>query len=149
MTFEIILRYVHFISIFAIVGTLVAEHLLLKNDMTRAELNRVARIDGVYGLASLALLGAGLTLWLGSIGKSAVFYSNNWIFQTKIALVIIVGLLSIYPTIFFIRNRRGKPDEIVKIPNAIFWSLRFELLLIFTIPVLAGLMAKGIGLSLD
>ena len=61
MTFEIILRYVHFISIFAIVSTLVAEHLLLKNDMTRAELNRVARIDGVYGLASLALLGAGLT----------------------------------------------------------------------------------------
>ena len=57
MTFEIILRYVHFISIFAIVGTLVAEHLLLKNDMTRAELNRVASIDGVYGLASLALLG--------------------------------------------------------------------------------------------
>ena len=149
MTFEIILRYVHFISIFAIVGTLVAEHLLLKNDMTRAELNRVARIDGVYGLASLALLGAGFTLWLGSIGKPAVFYSNNWIFQTKIALVIIVGLLSIYPTIFFIKNRRGKQDEPVKIPRFIFWLLRFELLLIFIIPVLAGLMAKGIGLSLD
>lgn len=149
MTFEIILRYVHFLSIFAIVGTLVAEHLLLKNDMTRAELNRVARIDGVYGLASLALLGAGLTLWLGSIGKPALFYSGNWIFKIKIGLVIIMGLLSIYPTIFFIKNRRGKQDEPVKIPRFIFWLLRFELLLIFIIPVLAGLMAKGIGLSLD
>jgi putative membrane protein len=35
---EIILRYVHFISIFAIVGSLVSEHLLMKKEMTRLEL---------------------------------------------------------------------------------------------------------------
>lgn len=148
MSLEIILRYVHFISIFAIVGTLVSEHLLLKNEMTRAELVRLARIDAVYGLAAIALLGAGLTLWLGSIGKPAEFYTKNWIFLTKIFLFVIVGLLSIYPTVFFIKNRKGQPDESIKIPKAIFWMLRFELLLIFIIPMLAGLMAKGVGLSI-
>jgi putative membrane protein len=148
MSLEIALRYFHFVSIFVIVSTLVAEHLLLKNQMTRAELSRLARIDAVYGIAALVLLGAGLSLWLGSIGKPAEFYSNNWIFITKISLFICIGLLSIYPTIFFIRNRKGQPDEIIKIPNAIFWMLRMELLLVFIIPLLAGLMSKGIGLSI-
>lgn len=148
MSIEIALRYFHFISIFAIVSALVAEHLLLKHQMTRSELNRLARIDAVYGLASLVLLGAGLSLWLGAIGKPSVFYSNNWIFITKISLFVCVGMLSIYPTIFFIRNRKGQPDESVTIPKAIFWMLRIELLLIFIIPLLAGLMSKGIGLSI-
>lgn len=148
MSLEIILRYVHFISIFVIVGTLVSEHLLLKNEMTRAELSRLARIDAIYGLAAIVLLGAGLTLWLGAIGKPAAFYTKNWIFLTKIFLFIIVGLLSIYPTVFFIKNRKGQPDESIKIPKVIFWMLRFELLLIFIIPILAGLMAKGVGLSI-
>ncbi len=147
MSLEIILRYIHFISIFTIVGTLVSEHLLLKTEMTRSELNRLARIDAVYGLVAVTLLAAGLTLWLGSVGKPAEFYSKNWIFHTKITLYVLVGLLSIYPTVFFIKNRKGQPEESIKIPKSIFWMLRLELLLIFIIPILAGLMAKGIGLA--
>jgi len=148
MTVEIILRYLHFISIFAIVGSLVSEHVLLKREMRRSELNQVARIDAVYGLAAITLLAAGLILWLGSIGKPAEFYSKNWIFQIKISFFIVIGLLSIYPTIFFIKNRKGNTDEIVKIPQTIFWMLRLELILVFIIPLLAGLMAKGTGLSI-
>ena len=149
MTVEIVLRYLHFISIFVIVSALVAEYLLLKNEMTRSELNRLAGIDAAYGIAALTLVGAGLTLWLGSIGKPSVFYSENWIFITKISLFGAIGILSIYPTIFFIRNRKGPPSESIKIPKAIFWMLRLELVLIFLIPLLAGLMAKGIGLSIE
>jgi len=146
MNTEIILRYVHFISIFAIVGSLMSEHLLLKKEMTRQEVGRIARIDAVYGIAALSLLAAGLTLWLGSIGKPAVFYTKNWIFHTKLTCFILIGLLSISPSVFFIKNRKGNPDELVKIPSIIFWMLRFEILLLFIIPLLAGLMAKGIGL---
>jgi putative membrane protein len=145
MTFEIILRYVHFISIFTIVSSLVSEHLLLKKELSRKDIGRLARIDSFYGIAAMTLLAAGLTLWLGGIGKPAVFYSKNWIFHTKITCFVIVGLLSIYPTVFFIKNRKGSPDEKIQIPSSIFWLLRFELLLLFIIPFLAGLMAKGIG----
>lgn len=145
MTIEIFLRYVHFVSIFTIVSTLVSEHLLLKKELTRGELARLARIDSIYGIAALTLIGAGLTLWLGSVGKPAVYYSKNWIFHTKITLFVTVGLLSIYPTVFFSRQRKGNPQDLVLIPKSIFWLLRFELLLLFVIPLLAGLMAKGIG----
>ena len=145
MTLEIFLRYVHFISVFGIVGTLVSEHLLLKKTMTRAELKRLARVDSVYGIAALSLLIAGLTLWFGDVGKPAEFYSKNGIFHAKITCFLLIGLLSIYPTVFFIRNRKGNPDESIDIPSGIFWILRLELMLLFIIPLLAGLMARGVG----
>jgi putative membrane protein len=145
MTIEIILRYLHFISIFAIVSSLVAEHLLLKKELTRLEISRLARIDAIYGIAALTLLTAGLTLWLGGFGKPSIVYTKNWIFHTKITLFILVGLLSIYPTLFFIKNRKGNSTDVIQIPKSIFWMLRFELTLLFIIPLLAGLMARGVG----
>jgi putative membrane protein len=145
MTTELFLRYIHFISIFAIVGSLVSEHMLLQKELTRAQLARLAKIDAVYGIAAIALLAAGLTLWLGSYGKPAVVYSKNWIFHTKISLFVIIGLLSIYPTVFFLKNRKGNPEEKVQVPSVVFMMLRLELLLLFIIPLLAGLMSRGVG----
>lgn len=145
MTTELILRYIHFVSIFAIVGSLVSEHMLLQKEVTRSQIARLAKIDAVYGIAALTLLGAGLTLWLGSYGKPAVVYSKNWIFHTKISLFVIIGLLSIYPTVFFLKNRNGNPEEKVQVPAVILMMLRLELLLLFVIPMLAGLMSRGIG----
>jgi putative membrane protein len=146
MSTEILLRYIHFISIFTIVGTLASEHLLLKKSLTRSEIDRLSKIDGIYGLAVLILLAAGMMLWLGGYGKPTEFYSNNPIFHTKLGFFVLIGLLSAYPTIFFIKNRKGDPEELINIPNSIFWMVRFELLLLFIIPILAGLMAKGISL---
>jgi len=123
----------------------VSEHLLLKKTLTRTEITRLSRIDAVYGLAAVTLLCAGLTLWLGSVGKPAVYYSKNWIFHTKLTLFVMMGLLSIYPTVFFIKNRKGNPSDTVHVPASIFWMLRFELLLLMIIPLLAGLMARGVG----
>lgn len=147
MTTEILLRYVHFTSIFFIVGSLFTEFVLLKKEMSRSELARLARIDAVYGIASIALLAAGLTLWLGSIGKPSEFYTNNPIFLIKLGLFTVVGLLSIYPTVYFLRNRKGNENERIITPKAIIWMLRLELILIFVIPLFAGLMSKGVGLT--
>lgn len=147
MTTELLLRYFHFVSIFLIVGTLVSEHLLLKPMLSKRKIDRLSKIDGIYGLAVLSLLGAGLTLWLGGYGKPTEFYSENPIFHFKLTLFVVIGLLSIYPTVFFIKNRKGNQDDLVSIPKAIFWMIRLELLLVFLIPILAGMMAKGIGLG--
>jgi putative membrane protein len=145
MTIEILLRYIHFISIFTIVGTLVSEHMLLKKELTRTEIAKLARIDAIYGIAAVVLVIAGLTLWLGSFGKPSIYYTKNWIFHTKITCFILVGLLSIYPTVFFIKNRKGNQAEVIAIPKTIFWMLRLELTLLFIIPLLAGLMSHGVG----
>ena len=147
MTTEIIIRYLHFVSIFIVVSTVVTEHLLLKSKMTKAELERLALIDAFYGIASISAVGAGLYLWLGGIGKPAEFYTENYIFLTKVGLLIITGLLSIYPTVFFLKNRKGEnKNELVDIPKAIKMVVRIELLILFTIPLLATLMSRGVGL---
>lgn len=113
--------------------------------MTRAELGRLARIDGIYGIAALTLLAAGLTLWFGGFGKPTEYYSKNWIFHTKILLFLLIGLLSIKPTIFFLKQRKGNPEEVVSVPGSIVMMLRLELTLLLIIPLLAGLMSHGIG----
>jgi len=99
--------------------------------MTREEIKRLSKIDAIYGLAALTLLGVGLTLWFCGVGKPIAFFA-------------IIGLLSIYPTVFFLKNRSDQ-NEMIKIPTAIFWMLRVELLLLSIIPLLAGLMARGVG----
>ena len=143
---EIILRYLHFLSILTIAATVLGEYLLLKSVMTRREIGRLAKIDAVYGLAAITLLGAGLTLWLGGIGRPSFFYTKNWIFHLKIGLFALVGILSIYPTIYFLKQRKGDPDEAVTLPSRIPVLLRLELLLLLVIPFLATLMSRGMGL---
>lgn len=148
MSTEILLRYIHFICILTIAGTLVAENIVIKKTISRSEINKLARIDSVYGLAALALVAAGLTLWLGSYGKPAEFYSHNPIFHAKLGLFAAVGIASIYPTVFFLKQRKGDPADTIAVPVLIIRLLRLELILLAIIPLLAGLMAKGIGYHL-
>ena len=73
MSTEILLRYVHFISIFTIVGALLSEHLLLKENISRSDIGRLAKIDGIYALGVIVLLAVGMSLWLGGFGKPTEF----------------------------------------------------------------------------
>lgn len=143
---ETTLRYLHFLSILTIAATVLSEYLLLKPVMTRKEIARLSKIDAFYGLAAIVLLGAGLTLWFGGISKPTFFYSKNWIFHLKVGLFALVGILSIYPTVFFIKQRKGDAAENIAIPSKLIWMIRLELILLLIIPLLATLMARGIGL---
>lgn len=143
--FEIIVRYIHFISVFTIVGTLAAEWVLLKKEMLPQEIARIGKIDALYGLSAITLLAAGLSLWFG-IGKPADFYSKNWIFWIKIGLFSTIGILSIYPTVFFIKNgKKTLPHTPIPIPPFVRRLVLIELLLLLLIPICASLMAKGVG----
>lgn len=140
----IIFRYLHFVAIFGVVSTVVAQHMLIKEQMTREEIKRISVVDGIYGISAVVVLGVGLTLWF-LVGKPAGFYTSNWIFHMKLGLFLIVGLVSIVPTRFYLKNRKGTPTELVAIPKQLKMVIRLELLLLFLIPLLATLMANGIG----
>jgi putative membrane protein len=87
----------------------------------------------------------GLSLWLW-IGKPAEFYSQNPIFQLKLGLFFLLALLSIYPAIFFIRNRKSTATTIA-VPRLIGVLTKLELVVLVITPLLAFLMARGIGLN--
>ncbi len=141
----VIVKYLHYLGILAVVSAVVAEHLLLDKSLTRKAIKRIATLDGIYGFGAILTLGAGLTLWFG-VGKPAEFYTTNGLFHIKVTLFVIVGLLSIVPTVFFIKNRKGDPDEVVEIPKKIVMMIRMELLILFILPLLGTLIALGKGM---
>ncbi|MTI39881.1 DUF2214 family protein [Fulvivirga lutimaris] len=141
----IFVRYLHFIGLFLVVATVFAEAVLLKRVLKRSVVQTIFKIDGLYGLSSMIVVGAGLYLWFG-IGKPAEYYTNNPIFITKVLLFLIVGILSIWPTVFYFKNRKGEAEDEITIPEHLRLILKVELLLLFCIPLLATLMAQGVGL---
>jgi len=145
MTNEIVVLYIHFICIFLVVGAIFAEAVLVKKEMTTKEINLLSKIDAIYGLSAIILVMAGLSLWFW-VGKPAEFYSKNWIFHLKVGLAILMGIASISPTIYFLRNRKPLHDDTLKTtPTFVLWMIRLEVLIIFIIPLLAIMMARGIG----
>lgn len=141
----IFVRYLHFIGLFLVVATVFAEAILLKKVLKRSVLQSLFKIDGLYGLSAMLVLGAGLYLWFG-IGKPGEYYTANPIFHIKVTLFLIVGILSVWPTVFYFKNRKGDEEDEVHIPNHLRIILRLELLLLFIIPLLATSMAQGVGL---
>ena len=140
----ILLRYFHFIMIFVLVSSIIGVHLLLEDRLSRRAIKKISVLDRIQGMSALLVVGTGLILWF-LVGKPAEFYNRNWILHTKVTMVIVVGLLSIVPTRFFIKNGKGESNEMVTIPARIKHFIRAQLLLLFIIPLLAALMTQGRG----
>lgn len=140
---ELFIRYTHFVGIFLLVSMLIAENILLSNKLSKKELGKLVVIDGIYGGSAIITLVAGLFLWL-SVGKPSEFYSGNPIFHVKLGLFILVGLLSIVPTVFFFKNRNTRQIEIT-VPNYILSVVKIEVIILLVLPLLAVFMARGYG----
>lgn len=141
---DVITRYLHVLGFMTLFAALVAEHLFFKREMTPAEIKRMAVLDAIYGVAAAIVIATGFILWFG-VGKPADFYTKNPIFHVKFTLFFLVAALSLYPTYFFIRHRQSTENVIA--PKAVIMLIRAELALLLLIPLMAVLMALGIGLS--
>ncbi len=142
---ESLVRSFHFIGIFGLFAALVSEHLLIKPEMSKVEMKKLAVVDAIYGISAIIILVAGLLLWF-VVGKPAEFYSQNPVFHVKLTLFVLIAALSIYPTVFFIKNRNSQAS-VIKVPGKIITLVRVQLLLVLAIPFLAAAMARGIGLK--
>ena len=143
-------RYLHFISILLVYAAVFAEFIMLSRTLSRKRLSFLAKIDGIYGMASIFVVGAGMAMWFGfDVGlgfKPTAWYMENPLFHLKYGLFVLVGILSIWPSIFFMHQRKGDQQEEIKIPNHIRTIVRIELIILSIIPMLAVLAAAGISL---
>ena len=149
MTLEALLAYAHLLAILTMVVFLASEAALCRVQwLNAAVVERLAKIDMVYGAASVMVLLTGLArVFWGA--KGTAFYGTNWLLHTKFTLFVVIALLSIKPTITFIRWRRelratGRlPDE-----NAIKRTRRLVMMqahLLPLIPLAAVFLARGFG----
>ena len=145
----ILIAYLHFISIMVLMGSLISEHLLLKPKMTKDQIKSLAVTDLIYGLSALMVLATGLLRWF-VYGKGSEYYLTNPIFHTKLTLFVIMAVISIFPTMKFLKWRKqvnsGKEPEINdKIVKKLLMYIRIELLIMVIIPLLAVMLARGVG----
>jgi len=145
---EPLIAYLHYLSIILLAGFLVGELVMCRAGMTVEQARRLAGIDAVFFAAALAALATGL-LRLFFYAKGVGFYTANPVFWAKMALYVIIAVISIRPTRTFLRWKRAAAergaapagDEIAAARRLI----HVELGLLALMPLLAVLMARGIG----
>lgn len=145
---DAILAYLHFAAIFTMIWFLAKEWTLLRVGADALDVERLGKADAGYGLlAVLVLLTGAARAVFGLKGWS--FYAHNPAFHAKVGLFVLVGVLSVAPTLAFLRWRRARrADPSWRVSEA-QWrrAKRFvmiELHLIALIPLAAVVMARGL-----
>lgn len=144
------LAIAHHLAVFTLVGLFVAELAIVRPGLSAAEVARLSRIDGFYGLLSLAVIAIGVSRVVWG-GKGGWYYLENPFFWAKMAAFAAVGLLSIKPTMAFIAWRKRLASEPGWSPGAaeiaaIKPFMSAEVAAFSLVPVFAAAMAQGIGL---
>ena len=149
MLYSALLAYLHYASIIGLAGTLILELFIYNRNIGEKELKTLQRADSLYGLTAILVVATGLIRTF-YFEKGSDYYWNNYVFLTKFTLFVIIGLLSIYPTVKFIKwgkqVKNGNQFVITESDDSkMKLVLRLEVLLLFLIPLLAALMARGYG----
>ena len=97
--------FLHHVAAFTLVSAIVVEWLLMRDEPTPLSIRRLARADAWVGMSAVAILVIG-ALRVTKFEKGVAFYLHSPGFYAKIGLFIVVSLLSIYPTVQFIRWNR-------------------------------------------
>lgn len=146
-----LMAFLHHLLAFTLTACLVYEFIAYHKNMGLAEIRRIQRVDLVYGISAGLLLLIGL-LRVFFFEKGINFYLNNPFFWVKMTAFLLVGLLSIDPTIRYIRwNRTLRQNEVPEISETEYKRTRIllslEVIGIAVILLAAPLMARGIGMN--
>lgn len=150
MWLDAILAFLHFAAIFTLFSFLTAQAVLLRAAPLDARLVRLLGRADVWAASA-----AGLTLVTGFLraglgAKGGDFYFNAWPIYVKIALFVVVGLISIKPTLAYIRWKKAiEQDAAWTVPPAEHAAMRklvmIEVHIGALIPLVAVIMARGLG----
>jgi putative membrane protein len=149
MVLDAFLAYLHFISIFVLFGYLIVEMVAIKGTLDAEAIRRLARSDMIYFGAAMAVLVTGM-LRMAFGAKGPDFYLSWWPIYAKIGTFIVIGVISIIPTLAFLRWKRAvasdaswkvPPEEQRKVRRIIMAELHLAAL----IPIFAVIMSRGLA----
>ena len=146
-----LIAYLHYVAMMSIAVILVVEYMICMPGMSGTRIRQLARIDLFYMIAAILALGSGAArvVWFG---KGAAFYLHNPVFYVKLALFVAVGLISVPPTLQYLRWLRGVKAGAANVAadyqvQRVRRLVLVELALFALIPLMATLMARGIGIQ--
>jgi putative membrane protein len=105
--------------------------------------------DTLWGVAAMLWVATGLWRAFGGLEKGAQYYLHSSMFWVKMGLVATIFLAEIGPMVTLIRWRIAAGKGTLMLSNVPWNGLilinHVELALVIVIPVVASLMARGIG----
>jgi len=142
--------FLHHVSAFTLFAALVVEFVLIRSVLTVESARKIQVADMIFGISAGVLLLVGLAR-VFHFEKGAYYYFHTWTFIAKLSLFVIVGLISIIPTMEFLRWRPAvKAGQVPSVTAEKIKSIRsiihYEMVGVVLIILFAALMAKGIGL---
>lgn len=143
---DLVLAIAHHLLVFALFGILAVEFASVRPGMSAAAAGRVAAVDLGYGaLAALVLVvGFGRAIFAA---KGWAYYGRNEFFWAKVTTFVLIGLLSVPPTLRFValrREKRAPTGGEVRVVRRWLWA---EVALFALLPVFAAAMARGYGME--
>ena len=148
MDIDLILASSHHLVVFLLVAIFAAEFALLRPGLAGNRIGQLARIDAAYGgVAALVIVVGVLRVIFGASGWE--YYVANYAFWAKMAAFLVMGLLTIQPTIAIRRWLKAGQDYVVP-ADEISASRRFIYLqagVLVLIPIFAAAMARGYGVA--
>lgn len=146
-----LMAFLHHLFAFALTACIVYEFIAYRKGMSITEMRRIQRVDLAYGISAGLLLIAGV-LRVVYFEKGINFYLNNPFFWVKMAAFLLVGILSIDPTIRYLRWNRSLQQNVApaisepeyKRTRMLLW---LEVIGIALILLAAPMMARGVGMQ--
>jgi putative membrane protein len=146
MAWPIIVAWLHYVAVMLMVASLLGEHLFLKPELTLPQAKAIQRLDIIYGLSATAVLVTGIFRMF--LEKGPAYYDHHIAFHVLVGIFVVAAVLSIYPTIVFLRwranTKTGKGQQLAAAQfRKIQIIVRVEMALLLLAPFFATWMAHG------
>jgi len=146
---DLVLAIVHNLLVFMLAAILAFEIGTVSLSMKRDEILSLGRVDNWYGILAGVIIVVGF-IRANVAAKGWAYYVVNVFFWAKIATFVVIGLLSIVPTVAIIRWRNAlksdsafaPPADAIRSVRGYLWA---EAALFLLLPVFAAAMARGYG----
>ena len=142
--------FLHHLAFLTITTVLTIQLVVLGQPLTLQSARKLQVVDRILGIAALVLLVVGFVR-VFNFEKGAAYYFHNAAFHAKLTLFVIAALLSIYPTVQFLRwSKSLKQGVVPQLAEPQRRRMRLivhaELTALVGMALCAALMAKGMGI---
>jgi len=115
MLADLVLAILHHLAVLALVVLVAVEVMLMRPGLTPKDLGKLVKVDAAYGGSAMLVIVIGIARVIWGI-KGADFYLSNPWFWTKMAVFLVIGLLSIPPTIAILKWRKALASDATFLP---------------------------------
>jgi putative membrane protein len=141
---DLLLAIGHHLLIFGIFGIICAEFWAVRPGLSSAMVGRIASIDLWYGILAVTVVAVGFCRAVFA-AKGWAYYSHNAFFWAKLGTFAAIGLLSLPPTLGFMRWRKLALQPSETDIKQVRRYLHLEVALFMLLPIFAAAMARGYG----